>query len=222
MTAPTPPATGLRPRPLALRRKGGGDDDAQAGNPPARRAPLVGLIVLPWALYAYSTVTGLNSFSGGVSPNGGGAPALPLPGGVPIVLPVGPEQARPAGRARVRGVVPRKREDSRDKADSYDKVMIRTHYPAWNREVGGDTRLMDRAILLVRNPLDALPGHASLYYEKKAGLRVDGETPATEEYWLEWRESHFDDELAKWSDQVSHWASREPREKRLVLSYEHL
>ena len=80
---------------------------------------------------------------------------------------------------------------------------------------------MNRAILLIRNPIHALPSHANYHYEKDSKL-ADHTTRAPTSYWVEWRDHHFEDEIELWGNHIGYWASEVAPEKRLVVSYEHL
>lgn len=111
-------------------------------------------------------------------------------------------------------------DEFRKKDDWYELVSVKTHYPARPHRVEGP-RLMKRAILLVRNPLHALPSHANYHYEKENRL-PDHTARATPEYWIAWRDEYFEKEIDLWEKHLAYWCEEYPAERRIVVSYEHL
>ena len=111
-------------------------------------------------------------------------------------------------------------DEFRKRDDWYELISIKTHYPARPHKIES-FRHMNRAILLIRNPIHALPSHANYHYEKDSKL-ADHTTRAPTSYWVEWRDHHFEDEIELWGNHIGYWASEVAPEKRLVVSYEHL
>jgi len=100
-------------------------------------------------------------------------------------------------------------------------VAIKTHYPHnhgsdlsfdWANEIQG-------AILLIRNPRDAIPSFCNHLYERKQGM-TDHSTRAPVEEWVMWRNKEFSKQLAWWKDTIVHWVERFPADRRLILTYE--
>ena len=80
---------------------------------------------------------------------------------------------------------------------------------------------MYRAIVLIRNPIYALPSHYNYLYEKEHDL-PNHTTQAPAEDWIRWRDEHFEEELLKWRDHLIHWMTEYRSDDRLVISYERL
>jgi len=106
------------------------------------------------------------------------------------------------------------------RGDTYDHVTIKTHFPARTHEIEGH-RLMQRVILLLRNPLHSIPSYHNYIYEKDHHL-PDHSVQAPVEAWLEWRDEHFDEEIQSWKNHLLHWMSEFEKKNRLVVSYERL
>uniref|UniRef100_A0A7S4N2Q0 Sulfotransferase domain-containing protein n=2 Tax=Odontella aurita TaxID=265563 RepID=A0A7S4N2Q0_9STRA len=115
-----------------------------------------------------------------------------------------------------------------------DKVVtMKTHHPHpmgkkrdWPREI-------PRAILLLRNPADAIPSFHNFLYEVQHKLEGHS-TRAPHDEWVNWRDSSatdgelrgggFERLLASWVNSVKYWMNSYPREgeHRLTLAYEDL
>jgi len=106
------------------------------------------------------------------------------------------------------------------RGDTYDRITIKTHYPARQHQVEG-SRLMYRAILLIRNPLHALPSHHNYIYEKENGI-PNHTVRAPKEAWIRWRDEHFQAEIYNWSNHITYWVSKFESDKRLIVGYENL
>lgn len=116
------------------------------------------------------------------------------------------------------------------RGDTYDHVAIKTHYPSKKHQIEG-SRLMQRAILLLRNPLHSIPSYHNFRYEMDNGI-PNHTTKAPEEAWIKWRDEHFDKELMAWKKHLVFWVkdfesssgntSVESDSNRLIISYERL
>jgi len=106
------------------------------------------------------------------------------------------------------------------RGDTYDHITIKTHYPARQKQVDGN-RLMHRVIILIRNPINALPSHYNYLYEKEHDL-PDHTAQAPAGDWIKWRDQHFKEELVLWKEHLIHWMTEYQSEHRLVISYERL
>ena len=107
-------------------------------------------------------------------------------------------------------------------------VTVKTHYPhrEGNAEVvtklkpGSDGQI-PRAIVLLRNPQNALPSYLNFLYEVENELEGHSQRAPMEE-WLTWRDHEFDAEIKQWKDHAEYWLDRYSPESRLVLSFEGL
>ncbi len=106
------------------------------------------------------------------------------------------------------------------RGDTYDHVSIKTHYPARQHEIDGK-RLMDRSIVLIRNPVHSIPSYHNYIYEKEHHL-PDHTTRAPVDAWLQWRDENFDQEIQSWKEHLLYWMTKFEKKNRLVISYERL
>ncbi len=101
-------------------------------------------------------------------------------------------------------------------------VSIRTNYPhsiASNVEL---TTNFIRSILVVRNPLNAIPSLHNFVYESENKL-PEHSVHAPPNAWLEWREKNFATEISSWAIHIRSWMYRsENKSDRLVISFERL
>ena len=106
------------------------------------------------------------------------------------------------------------------RGDTYDRITIKTHFPARKHKISG-SRLMNRVILLIRNPIFALPSHHNFIYEKENQI-PNHTTRSPLPDWIRWRDLNFDKELGNWKKTVEFWVSNFDTDNRLIISYEHL
>jgi hypothetical protein len=106
------------------------------------------------------------------------------------------------------------------RGDKYDMITIKTHYPARPHTVQGN-RLMNRVILLLRNPLHSIPSYHNYLYEEENGI-PNHTVKAPVESWIKWRDEHLHEEIKKWKDHTSYWMNEYHNENRMVISYERL
>lgn len=106
------------------------------------------------------------------------------------------------------------------RGDTYDHIAIKTHYPARKHQIEG-SRLMQRAILLIRSPLHSIPSYHNYLYEKDHNI-PDHTTRAPVDAWIKWRDEHFNDEITTWKDHLVYWMTEYDADDRLVVSYERL
>ena len=92
-----------------------------------------------------------------------------------------------------------------------------------------DRRTFSRAILLLRNPADALASfHDEMVLHSNNNnnrLSSDAQAPldASIDEWVAWRDAHFADEVQAWEDHAAYWAAQyhaPSRQERLVVTYE--
>ena len=100
-------------------------------------------------------------------------------------------------------------------------VSVKTHWPHphghrldWEDEV-------DRAFVVVRNPLKAIPSFHNFLYEFTNHLE-NHSTRAPVNEWIRWRDKSLMKELGEWRDHAEYYLSRYPIDKRLFLTYESL
>lgn len=106
------------------------------------------------------------------------------------------------------------------RGDTYDHITIKTHYPARQHQIEGK-RLMQRVILLLRNPIHSIPSYHNYIYENNHQI-PDHTVRAPPDAWVEWRDDNFDAEIRSWRDHLLYWMTEYEKKERLVISYEHL
>ena len=101
-------------------------------------------------------------------------------------------------------------------------ATIKTHYPSQIVDPLFDKyREIQRSILLLRSPVDAIPSYCNFIYEQKKGLPGHStRTPLHE--WQKWRDTHFEKELKNWVATVNYWMGNYSSENRLIVHYEHI
>ena len=100
-------------------------------------------------------------------------------------------------------------------------VALKTHAPHGHGTTFEWSREIDYALLLIRNPRDALPSFCNHLYEKKQNL-THHTTRAPVDEWIEWRNENFAKELRLWEEFVQYWVQKFPPDRRLVVTYEGL
>jgi len=102
-------------------------------------------------------------------------------------------------------------------------VAIKTHYPARgsNPHYFEPYQDVPRSVLLIRNPLNAIPSFNSFLYEQSMGM-TGHSVRAPVSAWIEWRDRHFDSELQLWMNHTEYWMKHHSLENRLILPYENL
>lgn len=97
-------------------------------------------------------------------------------------------------------------------------IVYKTHGP-WHGHAVGKCK---RVILLLRNPMKAIPSYYSWYDNTRKNIhaatqhRVQG----SEKLWVQWRDMHFKSELEDWIRHVRYWMDSFPKHQRLVINYE--
>lgn len=98
-------------------------------------------------------------------------------------------------------------------------VTIKSHYPHEQGNKFHGAEQIPRAILLLRNPLNAMPSYLNYLYEVENHLGGHS-TRAPLEVWIKWRDENFDKEIQTWRQHTEYWMDQYPPDRRLVLSYE--
>ncbi len=133
-------------------------------------------------------------------------------------------------------------------AERGEAVVVKTHYPShdatqafthWRKTLD-----ISHAILIIRNPIYAIPAHAKYSYDHEQPLanvssrHYDYSTSAKAKnsassstyipiaYWIQWRNGKFESEFYKWMEQIEWWietfyAKFGPDKLHLIV-YEHL
>jgi len=103
-------------------------------------------------------------------------------------------------------------------------VTIKTHYPSecCSNSVTFTPLLdIDQSVILLRNPMNALPSYHNRVYEKDQELE-NHSTRAPIEAWIKWRDQNFEEELAAWSQMIRFWMEHHTNEHRRIITYEKL
>jgi hypothetical protein len=88
-------------------------------------------------------------------------------------------------------------------------VAIKTHFPSL-APAGAFINLQKKldvkqAILLIRNPMSAIPSYFNFQWEQENGLKQHTRR-APPNKWVEWRNGNFENELVRWVEHVRWWA----------------
>mmetsp|Transcript_2226 Transcript_2226/g.2059 ORF Transcript_2226/g.2059 Transcript_2226/m.2059 type:complete len:329 (-) Transcript_2226:137-1123(-) len=102
-----------------------------------------------------------------------------------------------------------------------DVVTVKTHHPhdqgrkiPWANEI-------ERAFLLIRNPMKAIPSYHNFLYEFENKLE-NHSTRAPVEAWIKWRDQFFISQLEVWKNHMEFWLDSYDPKNRIVVPYEHL
>mmetsp|Transcript_5259 Transcript_5259/g.11939 ORF Transcript_5259/g.11939 Transcript_5259/m.11939 type:complete len:367 (-) Transcript_5259:224-1324(-) len=116
-----------------------------------------------------------------------------------------------------------------DDFNSHDRgysrvVAVKTHYPIKDakRKFGGLDELFGRAMVILRNPINAIPSYFNLQYEHLNHL-PNHSTRGPNEDWLEYRNLYYLDQIQGYEKFVEYWMEKYPdRQNLLLASYEDL
>jgi len=98
-------------------------------------------------------------------------------------------------------------------------VSTKTHYPHHaGRKVPFEADIQ-RALLLIRHPMDAIPSYHNYCYEVENSFRRHS-TRAPVDVWIPWRDLHFEYELHIWKETIIYWMDAFQPNDRLVMFYE--
>jgi len=103
-------------------------------------------------------------------------------------------------------------------------VGIKTHYPSeccCDPDSFAPLLNVDQSVLLLRNPMNALPSYHNFFYEMEQKLK-NHSTRAPVEVWIEWRDQQFEEHLATWLHVVKFWMEHHTYEHRLIITYENM
>jgi len=104
--------------------------------------------------------------------------------------------------------------DHNGRVKSETVVAVKTHYPSKTHQdvFDGITIQFNRAILLLRNPMNAIPSYCNFVYEMGNKL-INHSTRAPIFYWIKWRDTHFENELKLWVEHQRYWLDNYSTEK---------
>lgn len=104
----------------------------------------------------------------------------------------------------------------------YDYVALKTHYP-WHCRKEGEWEhgALSRAVVLIRNPISAIPSKANRVHEETQNTKAHS-AQAPKQFWITWRDRKFATELSRWEELIHYWFQQYTPENRLFIPYEHL
>jgi len=100
-------------------------------------------------------------------------------------------------------------------------VAIKTTYPVKRKDIhsGWWNRDIKRAILIIRNPLNAIFSyHNHIFWQKNDLMQHSLQAP--QKAWEEWRDEHFLKELDKWIDHLHYWINKIDPTQLMIMNYE--
>lgn len=100
-------------------------------------------------------------------------------------------------------------------------VSVKTHYPhAHGKKLEWESEI-ERAFVVVRNPVKAIPSFHNFLYEFQNKLENHSlRAPVNE--WIRWRDSAFSAEVKEWRKHIEYYMNGFAPDKRLVVPYEDL
>ena len=103
-------------------------------------------------------------------------------------------------------------------------VTVKTHFPHLHGNPNIDRSTTNdhfpMAVLLLRNPADAIPGFHNYLYEIENNLPGHSVRAPLED-WIEWRDENVMDQIKEWENHTAYWMERYPEAwRRLILTYE--
>ena len=124
----------------------------------------------------------------------------------------------------VTGVMTSDDHDHNGLAKTKEVIGIKTHYPVpsvSNQNTFLPFGDVQRTILLLRNPVDAISSYHNFRYEMSNNLQ-NHSIRAPVDKWIVWRDEHFIEELKAWVEHLNFWMLNRSHENRLILVFEHL
>ena len=104
-------------------------------------------------------------------------------------------------------------------------VAVKTHYPSHSREnVFNQSKFqgISRAILVLRNPMHAIPALFRFIYFVEQQNERDGKSEPPTTAWISWRNEYFETELQLWVNHIQWWLDNYKRENLHLLPFEYL
>ena len=124
----------------------------------------------------------------------------------------------------ISGIMTSDDHDHNGLAKTNEAIGIKTHYPVphvSNQQVFSPYAHINRSVLLLRYPIDALSSYHNFLYERSNNLQ-NHSVRAPSEQWIEWRNKYFDEKMKIWVDHIQFWMLYHTHENRLIISYEDL
>eukprot|EP00584_Thalassiosira_punctigera_P009877 CAMPEP_0172533350 /NCGR_PEP_ID=MMETSP1067-20121228/6083_1 /TAXON_ID=265564 ORGANISM="Thalassiosira punctigera, Strain Tpunct2005C2" /NCGR_SAMPLE_ID=MMETSP1067 /ASSEMBLY_ACC=CAM_ASM_000444 /LENGTH=1015 /DNA_ID=CAMNT_0013317979 /DNA_START=86 /DNA_END=3133 /DNA_ORIENTATION=+ len=117
-----------------------------------------------------------------------------------------------------------------DQIQKNNIVAIQTQYPHEAGNLVERDNDIHRTVILIRNPMYALPTLFDELYASKKHLParfhpkqpVAVEEAATVAEWVSWRDRLFENQMKSYEEFIRYWIKRYGHKKRLILSYEDL
>ena len=103
-------------------------------------------------------------------------------------------------------------------------IAVKTYFPLESYHVGKRGRYnrdMNRAILLLRNPVHTISSHFNHLFEQSNNLEQHS-VSAPLDVWVEWRDANFGKELDAWKEHTEYWMDNFQYPDKLIISYEAL
>lgn len=114
--------------------------------------------------------------------------------------------------------------DHNGRVESGVVAAVKTHFPSHTpAEVffKPNLRHIQRAVLILRNPLTSIPSYHNFVYEQMNNL-VNHSTRAPVDVWLKWRDEFYFTELTAWVNHAQYWIDNYDVNKFFLLPFEHL
>ena len=107
-------------------------------------------------------------------------------------------------------------------------IAIQTKFPHRSGALVSWDRQIHRSIILIRNPMYALPSFFDELYSSKKHLpakfhpqeAVLIEDEASVGEWISWRDRMFESQMISYSEFIRYWTTRFDNQSRLILAYE--
>lgn len=156
-------------------------------------------------------------------------PHFPIPS---AYLATYPGSGARVARRLVKALTGLRVQNSQGQARREDVVAIQTLYPheagnlvEWDTKVG-------RAIILMRNPMHALPNffdelyvtkrHLPANFHPKEPVAIEGAAAANVAEWISWRDRLFDNQMRSYREFLRYWTKRFEDQRTLIVAYEDL
>ena len=102
-------------------------------------------------------------------------------------------------------------------------VTVKTHYPHDAGKLVEWDNKINRALVIIRNPMNAIPSFFNHIYEIKNNLKIHSERAPVSD-WIEWRDRLALNQINKYAKFVNYWMERfdQSDQDRIFISYETL
>jgi len=100
-------------------------------------------------------------------------------------------------------------------------VSIKTHYPHPEGRVPPLSMRIQRALIIIRHPMDAIPSYHNYLYEVENNAG-EHSVRAPIDAWIQWRDANFGREITMWKESIIYWMNSYPPGNRMVMFYEEI